>query len=58
MIKIFIMIYISGIVCPCCAHEINIFSANTGGAAKMCQDLNLPLLARVPLNPMISEYCE
>ncbi|XP_069343034.1 cytosolic Fe-S cluster assembly factor NUBP1 isoform X7 [Eulemur rufifrons] len=49
----------SGFICPNCKKESQIFPPTTGGAAAMCQDLKLPLLGRVPLDPHIGiqEFC-
>lgn len=33
--------------------ESQIFPPTTGGAETMCQDLNIPLLGKVPLDPHI-----
>jgi Mrp family chromosome partitioning ATPase len=41
----------SGFVCPGCKCESQIFPPVTGGATKMCQDMNVPLMAQVPLEP-------
>lgn len=43
----------SGFVCPNCKKESQIFPPTTGGAEVMCQDLQIPLLGRVPLDPHI-----
>ena len=34
-------------------NESQIFPATTGGAQKMCQELNIPLLGKLPLDPRI-----
>ncbi|ELW67634.1 Cytosolic Fe-S cluster assembly factor NUBP1 [Tupaia chinensis] len=49
----------SGFICPKCKKESQIFPPTTGGAAAMCQDLKVPLLGRVPLDPHIGiqEFC-
>ncbi|PAA67990.1 hypothetical protein BOX15_Mlig021614g3 [Macrostomum lignano] len=41
----------SGYVCPNCTRKSDIFPATTGGAAAMCKEFGLPLLARVPIEP-------
>ena len=41
----------SGFVCPGCKCESQIFPPVTGGAEKMCKDMNVPLIAQVPLEP-------
>ncbi|KAJ6655996.1 hypothetical protein lerEdw1_004581 [Lerista edwardsae] len=52
----------SGFVCPKCKgmwrhlllqKESQIFPPTTGGAETMCQNLNVPLLGKVPLDPLI-----
>uniref|UniRef100_A0A8C5XBS5 Cytosolic Fe-S cluster assembly factor NUBP1 n=1 Tax=Microcebus murinus TaxID=30608 RepID=A0A8C5XBS5_MICMU len=48
----------SGFICPNCKKESQIFPPTTGGAAAMCQDLKLPLLGRVPLDPHIGKSCD
>jgi|UniRef100_A0AC35GW61 Mrp family chromosome partitioning ATPase len=35
-------------VCPCCTEKIVIFPSTTGGAKKMCEDMNLDLLGQLP----------
>ncbi|XP_024089673.2 cytosolic Fe-S cluster assembly factor NUBP1 isoform X5 [Pongo abelii] len=49
----------SGFICPKCKKESQIFPPTTGGAELMCQDLEVPLLGRVPLDPLIGiqEFC-
>ncbi|XP_047389434.1 cytosolic Fe-S cluster assembly factor NUBP1 isoform X2 [Sciurus carolinensis] len=48
----------SGFVCPRCKKESQIFPPTTGGAEGMCQDLKVPLLGKVPLDPHIGESCD
>ncbi|NXJ03250.1 NUBP1 factor, partial [Odontophorus gujanensis] len=48
----------SGFVCPKCKKESQIFPPTTGGAEKMCQDLNVSLLGKVPLDPQIGRSCD
>lgn len=48
----------SGFVCPNCACQSEIFPPITGGAAKMCTDMHVPLLGRVPLEPKLLLSCE
>ena len=43
----------SGFVCPKCQTETQIFPPTTGGAEKMCQDMNIPFLGKIPLDPRI-----
>ena len=48
----------SGFVCPHCSCESSIFSPTSGGAAKMCAEFKLPLLARIPLDPLLVELID
>ncbi|XP_076433991.1 cytosolic Fe-S cluster assembly factor NUBP1 isoform X2 [Peromyscus maniculatus bairdii] len=48
----------SGFICPKCKKESQIFPPTTGGAEAMCQDLKIPLLGRVPLDPLIGKSCD
>ena len=43
----------SGFVCPKCGAEVNIFKA--GGGEKIAQDLMIPFLGRIPIDPTICE---
>ncbi|KXN69586.1 putative NBP35-nucleotide-binding protein [Conidiobolus coronatus NRRL 28638] len=43
----------AGFVCPSCESVSQIFRPTTGGAKKMCEDLNIPLLGSIPLEPRI-----
>ncbi|KAF5299851.1 hypothetical protein FQA39_LY11388 [Lamprigera yunnana] len=45
-------------VCPCCERQSEIFPATTGGAKKMCEDLNVPFLGSVPLDPKLARCCD
>ncbi|XP_023382579.1 cytosolic Fe-S cluster assembly factor NUBP1-like isoform X2 [Pteropus vampyrus] len=46
----------SGFICPKCKKESQIFPPTTGGAEVMCQDLKIPLLGKVPLDPHIGGH--
>ena len=48
----------SGFVCPSCKGESQIFRATTGGGRKLCEDLNIPFLGSVPLDPRIGKSCD
>uniref|UniRef100_A0A663N4E4 Nucleotide binding protein 1 n=2 Tax=Athene cunicularia TaxID=194338 RepID=A0A663N4E4_ATHCN len=48
----------SGFICPKCKKESQIFPPTTGGAEKMCQNLNVSLLGKVPLDPQIGKSCD
>jgi Mrp family chromosome partitioning ATPase len=43
----------SGFVCPSCKCESQLFNPTSGGAKKMCEDFQCPLLAKIPLDPKI-----
>ncbi|KZT59504.1 P-loop containing nucleoside triphosphate hydrolase protein [Calocera cornea HHB12733] len=43
----------SGFVCPSCKGHSEIFKPSTGGAQKMCDDMGVELLGKVPLDPRI-----
>lgn len=48
----------SGFVCPRCKNTSQIFPPTTGGAERMCEELDLPLLGKVPLDPRIGRSCD
>jgi Mrp family chromosome partitioning ATPase len=48
----------SGFVCPNCECESQIFPPITGGATKMCNDMQVPLLTQIPLEPKLLLSCE
>ena len=48
----------SGFVCPCCTTESQIFAPTTGGATKMCVDMQIPLLGKIPIEPKLLLSCE
>ncbi|TPX37624.1 hypothetical protein SmJEL517_g00438 [Synchytrium microbalum] len=48
----------SGFVCNKCGGESVIFPPTTGGAKKMCEELDLPLLGSIPLDPRIGKSCD
>jgi len=41
----------SGFVCPKCGTEVNIFK--TGGGRKVAEDLSIPFLGSIPIDPAI-----
>jgi len=43
----------SGFVCPKCGTEVNIFK--TGGGRKIAEDLDIPFLGSIPIDPEICE---
>jgi len=48
----------SGFVCPKCKTETQIFAPTTGGAKKMCQDMDLQFLGGIPIDPLIARCCD
>ncbi|KAJ3036010.1 cytosolic Fe-S cluster assembly factor nbp35 [Rhizophlyctis rosea] len=48
----------SGFVCPKCTKESVIFAPTTGGAKKMCDDVGVPFLGAIPLDPRIGKSCD
>lgn len=48
----------SGFVCPNCKGESTIFKPTTGGANALAEELNIPLLGCVPLDPLIGKSCD
>ncbi|KPJ07441.1 Cytosolic Fe-S cluster assembly factor NUBP1-like [Papilio machaon] len=41
-------------VCPNCKSRSEVFPATTGGAAAMCEELEVPLLGALPLEPLLA----
>eukprot|EP01112_Ceratiomyxa_fruticulosa_P002455 TRINITY_DN1256_c0_g1_i1.p1 TRINITY_DN1256_c0_g1~~TRINITY_DN1256_c0_g1_i1.p1 ORF type:complete len:320 (-),score=64.71 TRINITY_DN1256_c0_g1_i1:87-1046(-) len=48
----------SGFVCPKCNKESQIFTPSTGGAEKMSQEMSVPFLGKIPLDPLIARSCD
>jgi len=48
----------SGFCCPNCKCTTEIFSPNTGGASKMCEEFNVKLLAKVPIEIELLKSCD
>ena len=48
----------SGFVCPNCKNETQIFPPTTGGAEKMAQEMEVPFLGRVPIDPQLARCCD
>ncbi|ELP86854.1 nucleotide-binding protein, putative [Entamoeba invadens IP1] len=48
----------SGFVCPCCHKESTIFPPTNGGAQKMCEEMSVKFLGRIPLDPVIARSCD
>ncbi|XP_050543303.1 cytosolic Fe-S cluster assembly factor NUBP1 homolog isoform X2 [Daktulosphaira vitifoliae] len=45
-------------VCPKCKVTSEIFPKNTGGAAQMSLEMNVPFLGSVPLDPSLGKCCD
>ncbi|KAI6202856.1 Cytosolic Fe-S cluster assembly factor NUBP1-like protein [Aphelenchoides besseyi] len=45
----------SSFVCPCCDKATELFPASSGGATKMCEELGLRLLAKLPHDPRLAK---
>lgn len=48
----------SFLACPCCSTSIQLFPSTTGGVEKMCSELGLDLLARLPHDPKLAESAD
>ncbi|XP_065066222.1 cytosolic Fe-S cluster assembly factor nubp1-like [Rhopilema esculentum] len=48
----------SGFICPNCKEQSQIFPPTTGGAGKMAEVLNVPLLGKIALDPSIGRSCD
>ena len=42
-------------MCPKCKTESQIFPPTTGGATKMAEEMKVPFLGKLPLDPRIGE---
>ncbi|KAK1767981.1 P-loop containing nucleoside triphosphate hydrolase protein [Phialemonium atrogriseum] len=49
---------LSGFVCPKCTHESQIFEATTGGGRGLAEEMGIPFLGAVPLDPRIGMACD
>ena len=47
-----------GFVCPNCKVESQIFKASTGGGKALAQEMGIPFLGSVPLDPRIRMACD
>jgi MinD-like ATPase involved in chromosome partitioning or flagellar assembly len=43
----------SGFTCPKCGETINIFKE--GGGQRLAEDLSVPFLGRIPMDPLVCE---
>jgi Mrp family chromosome partitioning ATPase len=48
----------SGFTCPHCKCDTEIFSPNTGGAVKMCEEFKIPLLTKIPIDVELLNACD
>jgi Mrp family chromosome partitioning ATPase len=48
----------SGFSCPNCSHCTDVFFPSSGGAEKMCADMSVPFLGKVPMDPELSHAGE
>ena len=48
----------SGFVCRKCGTETKIFYPTSGGAKSMCEDMGVPFLGAVPIDPLIARNCD
>jgi len=46
----------SGFVCPNCGHVSNIYK--TGGGERMANEMGVPFLGRIPIDPRMVEACD
>src|SRR3990172_6225923 len=46
----------SGLVCPHCSKNIDVFK--TGGGERICRELGVDFLGKIPLDPGITEKCD
>ncbi|KAH3760608.1 cytosolic Fe-S cluster assembly factor Nbp35 [Pelomyxa schiedti] len=45
-------------ICPCCNKESTIFPKTTGGARRMAEEMSVPYLGNIPLDPLIARSCD
>ncbi|XP_050681105.1 cytosolic Fe-S cluster assembly factor NUBP1 homolog [Leptidea sinapis] len=45
-------------VCPNCNSRSEIFPATTGGGAQLCEEMGVPLLGCLPLDPLLARCCD
>lgn len=48
----------SGFVCPNCRHRSDIFAPTTGGGKALAEEMGVPFLGAVPLDPRIGQACD
>lgn len=45
-------------VCPKCTTQSEIFPARTGGARAMCEEMQVPFLGSLPIDPRLTKACD
>lgn len=45
-------------VCPKCSTKSQIFPATTGGAKAMCEEMKVPFLGSLPIDPNLTKACD
>ena len=48
----------SGFICPKCHVNTDILPASSGGADKLSEEMGIPILGKVPLDPSIGQACD
>lgn len=48
----------SGFICPSCKNESQIFPPTTGGAEQMSEEMKVPFLGKLPLDPRLGKCCD
>ncbi len=48
----------SGFVCPNCKNESQIFVPTTGGGKALAEEMDIPFLGSIPLDPRIMQACD
>ena len=46
----------SGFICPKCGHRTDIFKS--GGGEKMAEEMDVPFLGAIPIDPVIVDACD
>jgi len=48
----------SGFICPKCSTRTEIFFPTSGGAEKMANEVGIPFLGKIPLDPRLARACD
>jgi len=48
----------SGFICPKCSTRTEIFFPTSGGAEKMANEVGVPFLGKIPLDPRLARACD